>query len=361
MQRRALTLTLSGVSVALLTASAFLIPAPYAEMSPGPTYDTLGSYSAGDGQPAKPVIEITGTQTHSHDNGGQLRMVTVEVSNADYKPNAVEVLSGWLSNDHIVVPRTVIYPEGQTAQQANEQNAVMFDDSQDQAITAALATQGIKPTKTDVVVFSVSPGSPADGKLKTGDVITAVDGTALSTPDDIHTLIQKHKPGDTVTFSVTRDGAPQTVSIVTTQSNDSGPSRALVGFVPGTRNVFPFDVKIQLDNVGGPSAGMMFALGIVDELSSQDLTQGQDGKGMHIAGTGTIDAQGNVGPIGGVQMKTIAARRDGATVFLTPADNCADAEKNVPSGLRLVKVTTLQSALDALQTLRAGGNPPSCG
>ena len=355
MQRRALTLSLAGTTVALLTASAFLIPTPYAEMSPGPTYDTLGSYSTDTGQPAKPVIDISGTQTFPHASGGQLRMVTVEVSRADYKPNSVEVLSGWLSSDKIVVPRTVIYPAGQTAQEATQQNTAMFDDSEDQAITAALAAKNIKPLRTEVVVDSVTTGSPADGKLQPADVIDAVDGTALVNPDDVHTLIQKHKPGDTVVFTVTRAGKQQQVSIVTTQSHDSGPSRALVGFLPGTQNVFPFNVKIQLDNVGGPSAGMMFALGIIDELSQQDLTGG-----LKIAGTGTIDATGKVGPIGGVQMKTLAAKRDGATVFLTPADNCADAAKNAPSGLRLVKVSTLQDALKALNTLRAGGTPQGC-
>jgi PDZ domain-containing protein len=356
MQRRALTLTLSGATVALLTASAFLIPTPYAEMSPGPTYDTLGSYSTESGQPAKPVIAISGTDTFKHDGGGQLRMVTVEVSRADYRPNSVEVLSGWLSDDKIVVPRTVIYPEGQTAEEATQQNTALFDDSEDQAITAALAAKGIKPVKTEVVVGSVTGGSPADGKLQAGDVITAVDGTVLVKPDDVHTLIQKHKPGETVRLTITRAGKQQDVSIVTAQSHDTGPSRALVGFLPRTQNVFPFDVKIQLDNVGGPSAGMMFALGIIDELSQQDLTGGQK-----IAGTGTIDADGKVGPIGGVQMKTLAAKRDHATVFLTPAENCADAVKNAPSGLKLVKVTTLQSALDALNTLRSGGTPTMCG
>jgi PDZ domain-containing protein len=355
MQRRALTLSLSGTTVALLTVGAFVIPTPYAEMSPGPTYDTLGSYSTDSGQPAKPVIDITGTQTFPHTSGGQLRMVTVEVSRADFKPNSVDVLAGWLSSDKIVVPRTVIYPAGQTAEEATQQNTAMFDDSEDQAITAALAAKDIKPLRTEVIVDSVTAGSPADGKLQPQDVIVAVDGTKLVNPDDVHTLIQKHKPGETVVFTVSRAGKEQQVSVVTTQSHDSGPSRALVGFLPGTQNVFPFDVKIQLDNVGGPSAGMMFALGIIDELSQQDLTGG-----LKIAGTGTIDATGKVGPIGGVQMKTLAAKRDGATVFLTPADNCADAAKNAPSGLRLVKVNTLQDALKALDTLRAGGTPQGC-
>jgi len=355
MQRRALTLTLSGATVALLTGSAFYIPTPYAEMSPGPTYDTLGSYASDSGGAAKPVIAISGTQTYPHDAGGQLRMVTVEVSQANWKPNSIDVLSGWLSDDKLVVPRTVIYPQGQTAEEATQQNTAMFDDSEDQAITAALAAKGIKPTKTDVVVDSVTSGSPAAGKLQAGDVIDAVDGTTLVNPDDVHTLIQKHKPGDTVVFTVTRDGAQQQVPIVTAQSHDRGPSRALVGFLPGTKNVFPFDVKIQLDDVGGPSAGMMFALGIIDKLSPEDLTAGKK-----IAGTGTIDATGKVGAIGGIQMKAIAAKRDGATVFLTPADNCADVVKNAPSGLELVKVATLQDALNALTTLRAGGTPPSC-
>jgi PDZ domain-containing protein len=356
MQRRALTLSLSGGTVAVLTASAFLIHTPYAEMSPGPTYDTLKSYSTESGQPAKPVIAISGTQTFKHDAGGELRMVTVEVSRADYHPNSVEVLSGWLSDDKIVVPRTVIYPEGQTAEEATQQNTALFDDSEDQAITAALAAKGIKPLRTEVVVDSVTQGTPAAGKLQSGDVITGVDGTPLAKPDDVHTLIQKHKPGETVKLTITRAGQSQDISIVTAQSHDTGPSRAVVGFVPRTRNVFPFDVKIQLDNVGGPSAGMMFALGIIDQLSPEDITGG-----LKIAGTGTIDADGKVGPIGGVQMKTLAAKRDHATVFLTPAENCADAVKNAPSGLKLVKVTTLQSALDALKTLRSGGTPTMCG
>ena len=355
MQRRPLTLTLAGVTVAVLAATAFAIPAPFAEMSPGPTYDTLGTYQASPPNPAKPIIVITGAPTHDHPGGGQLRMVTVEVTSPDYRPNALDVLTGWLSSDKIVVPKTVLYPEGETASQSQAQNTQMFADSQDQAIVAAMATQGVQPTRTVVVVDSVSKGLPADGKLQPGDIITGVDGTILKNPDDIHAAIQKHKPGEVVTFTVVRAGQPVQVPVTTIQSTDTGPSRAEVGFLPGIKRQFPFTVTFQLDNVGGPSAGMMFALGVLDKLSTTDLTGG-----LKIAGTGTIDDKGVVGPIGGIQMKTIGARRDGATVFLTPAANCADAAKNVPSGLELVKVTTLQSAVDALKVLRAGGKPAGC-
>jgi PDZ domain-containing protein len=286
-------------------------------------------------------------------------MVTVEVSRADYKPNSVEVLSGWLSSDKIVVPRTVIYPEGQTAEEANQQNTAMFDDSEDQAITAALAAKGIKPVRTEVVVDSVTPGSPADGKLQAQDVIDAVDGKALVNPDDVHTLIQKHKPGETVVFTVTRAGKQQQIPVVTTQSHDSGPSRTLVGFLPGTQNVFPFSVKIQLDNVGGPSAGMMFALGIIDKL-----TPGQMTGGKHFAGTGTIDPDGKVGPIGGIAQKMIGASESGAKVFLAPAANCGEVVGHVPDGLQVVKVSTLKEAVNAVTLVGKGKDAaalPSCG
>lgn len=360
MLRRPLTLTLTGVSVAGLVAAAFLIPTPYAEMSPGPTFDTLGSYADPPSAPKKPVIVIDGATTYPHPGGGELRMVTVEVSSPEYSPSSVEVLAGWLADDRVVVPKTVLYPEGQTADESNAQNTALFADSQDQAVTAAFSVLGIKPTRTVVVVNSVSNNTPAKGKLEPGDYITAVDGVPLAKPEDIHSAIEKHKPGETVTFTVERKGETISVPIVTTSSHDTGPVRALVGFAPGKKDLFtqdgkPITVTFSLDNVGGPSAGMMFSLGIIDKMTADDITNK-----LHIAGTGTIDSTGKVGPIGGIQMKTLAAKRDGATVFLTPAENCADAVKNVPSGLRLVKVNTLQDAVNALHTLSSGGTPPGC-
>jgi Lon-like protease len=229
-------------------------------------------------------------------------------------------------------------------------------DSQDSAVTAALAALDIKPTGSEVVVASVNEGSPAAGKLQTGDVIDAVNGTAISTGGStglnaLTSAIEKVTPGAQVTFTITRDDKKQSV---TTGTVGSG-GKAQVGISIESENVFPFSVDIQLNNVGGPSAGMMFALGIIDKLTETGLTGGRV-----IAGTGTIDASGNVGAIGGIQMKTIGARDAGATVFLAPAGNCAEAKANQPAGLELVKVNTLKDALNALSDLREGKTPPLC-
>jgi len=349
-RRRSVTLTVSGVLLAAFGVGVYLQPVPYAEMTPGPTFNTLGSYQG------TPLITITGRQTYKTD--GELRMVTVGVSSQDYQMPLGTALAGWFNSKEAIVPKETIYPPGTTQQQSDQQNAVEFTDSQDAAITAALSALGIKPTGSEVVIASVTSGSPADGKLQGGDVIKSVNGIAITTGGDtgtalLQTVIQKVAPGQKVTIVVDRGGKEQTL-VTSTTKNAQG--KAAVGISVETENTFPFDVSIQLNGVGGPSAGMMFALGIIDKLT----TGGDLADGKIVAGTGTIDADGKVGAIGGIQMKTIAARRDGATLFLAPADNCADAKANLPSGLELAKVSTLQDALTALTDVRVGKAPPSC-
>jgi PDZ domain-containing protein len=351
-RRRAVTLAVSGTLLAGFAAGALFQPVPYAELSPGPTFDVLGTQDGSAN--GTPLITITGHQTHP--TTGQLRMVTVGVSDESYQMPLGEALVGWLSSDEAIVPKETIYPPGQTQQQSDAVNTQEMTDSQDAAVTAALASLGIKPTGSQVVIASVTDGSPAADKLQAGDVIDAVDGTAISGGgqagmNQVTGIIQKLTPGQQVTFEITRDGANKTV---TTGSQGSS-GKAQVGVSIESENVFPFTVGIQLNNVGGPSAGMMFALGIIDKLTTGDLTGGRV-----VAGTGTIDAKGTVGAIGGIQMKTIGARSAGATVFLAPAGNCAEAKANQPAGLELVKVGTLQDALNALTDIRAGKTPPLC-
>lgn len=319
-------------------------------MTPGPTFDTLGSYQG------TPLITISGHQTYKTD--GELRMVTVGVSSQDYNMPLGTALIGWLSSDQAIVPKETIYPPGTTQQQSDQQNAVAFTDSQDAAITAALSALGIKQTGSEVVIASVTAGTPADNKLQPGDVIKEVNSTTITAGGDnglseVQGAVQKVTPGQQVTFVVARGGKDQTV---TTSTIKNSQGKSAVGIAVQTETTFPFNVSIQLNGVGGPSAGMMFALGIIDKLTpGGDLADGKV-----IAGTGTIDASGNVGAIGGIQMKTIGARRDGATVFLAPADNCADAKANLPAGLELAKVATLQDALTALTDIHEGKTPPSC-
>jgi Lon-like protease len=188
-------------------------------------------------------------------------------------------------------------------------------------------------------------------------VITAVDGTKVTDPAQVAPLVTKHKPGEGVVFTVRSQNASATrqVTVGTVKSPQTG--KAMVGIVPGTEHTFPFDITISLGDVGGPSAGLMFTLGIIDKLQPTDLTGGQ-----FVAGTGTIDADGNVGAIGGIAMKTIAARGAGARWFFTPAANCAEAAAHVPAGLRLIKVTTLKQALADLADIRKGDTAalPAC-
>jgi PDZ domain-containing protein len=361
MPRRTATMLASTLMlIALLCAGVFL-PVPYSEMSPGPTVNTLGEH---DGEP---VLQIAGHKTYPTD--GHLNMTTVRVTSADYRMNLVEAVYGWLAHDNKVVPHDTLYPDGKTEQQSTQENAEEFSQSQESAKVAALKQLGV-PVQSWVIVSTVIKGTPAQGKLHAGDVIKAVDGTAVKEPADVAKLVTKHKPGQDVVFTIVpaKEQAAavkahktatrtQNITITTTQSEDTGAKRAIVGISAGTDHTFPFTIDIKLADVGGPSAGLMFALGIYDKLTPGSLTGGK-----FVAGTGTIDDDGKVGPIGGVEMKTVGARSKGAQYFLTPADNCAAAASDTPSGLTLVKVNTIGDAIGALKDISSGktADLPKC-
>lgn len=346
--------------IALLCAGV-LIPVPYAEMSPGPTVNTLGEHGG------EPVLQIAGHKTYPAD--GHLNMTTVRVTSADYRMNLVEAVYGWLHDDNKVVPHETLYPDGKTEEESTQENAEEFSQSQESAKVAALKELGI-PVKSWVIVSEVVKGSPAEGRLHAGDVIKAVDGTPVKKPAEVAELVTEHKPGEDVVFTIVpaaeqaaaekeKRTATDTeqVTITTTTSDDGGEKRAIVGISAATDHSFPFRISIKLADVGGPSAGLMFALGIYDKLTPGSLTAG-----AFVAGTGTIDDNGRVGPIGGIEMKTVGAREKGAEYFLTPADNCESAARDTPKGLTLVKVNTMDDALEALEDIRSGdtGDLPAC-
>jgi PDZ domain-containing protein len=361
MPRRTATMLASTLMLIALLCAGVFIPVPYSEMYPGPTVNTLGDH---DGEP---VLHISGRKTYA--TSGHLNMTTVRVTRADYRMNLVEAVYGWLAHDNLVVPHDTLYPDGKTEEQSSQENAEEFSQSQESAKVAALKELDI-PVKSWVIVSTVVKGSPAEGKLHAGDVIKAVDGTAVKQPADVAELVTKHKPGQDVVFTIVpakeqaaaekkKQTATKTenVTITTTASDDGGAKRAIVGISAGTDHTFPFTVDIKLADVGGPSAGLMFALGIYDKLTPGSLTGGK-----FVAGTGTIDDDGKVGPIGGVQMKIVGAREKGAQYFLTPADNCAAAAKDTPEGLTLVKVGTIDDALGVLKDIRSGDTAdlPKC-
>ena len=346
--------------IALLCAGVF-INVPYSEMSPGPTVNTLGQH---DGEP---VLQISGRKTYA--TTGHLNMTTVRVTSADYKMNLVEAVYGWLAHDNKVVPHDTLYPNGKTEEQSTQENAEEFSQSQESAKVAALKELKI-PVKSWVIVSTVVKDTPAEGRLHAGDVIKAVDGTTVKAPDDVAKLVTKHKPGEKVVFTIVpaKEQAAaekedrtatktEEITITTAKSDDTGEQRAIVGISAGTDHTLPFAIDIKLADVGGPSAGLMFALGIVDKLTPGNLTGGK-----FVAGTGTITDDGKVGPIGGIEMKTVGARDKGAQYFLTPKDNCAAAARDIPDGLTLVKVDTIDDAMSALTDIRGGNTAdlPKC-
>ncbi|PWI15688.1 PDZ/DHR/GLGF domain-containing protein [Streptomyces sp. Act143] len=361
MPRRTATMLASTLMLIALLCAGVFIPVPYSELSPGPTVNTLGEH---DGEP---VLQISGHKTYA--TSGHLNMTTVRVTSADYKMNLVEAVYGWLAHDNKVVPHDTLYPDGKTEEESTQENAEEFSQSQESAKVAALKELDI-PVKSFVIVSTVSKDSPAEGTLHAGDVIKAVDGTAVKVPTDVADLITKHKPGEKVTFTIVpakaqaaaekeNKTATQTeeVTITTKESDDDLEKRAIVGITAGIDHTFPFTIDIKLADVGGPSAGLMFSLGIYDKLTPGSLTGGK-----FVAGTGTIDDDGKVGPIGGIEMKTVGARDKGAQYFLTPAENCASAAKDTPDGLTLVKVNTIEDALGALKDIRSGrtSDLPKC-
>jgi Lon-like protease len=344
MSRRSLTLLIAAVGTAVAIAVSVLVPVPYVILGPGPTLNTLGKDSSG-----RPLITISGRA--SYPASGHLNMVTVSYQGCQGdRFNIFTALVAWLNPRQAVVPESEICPAGQTQKQTEEQDTRQMTSSQQTATAAALTELHI-PYSTQVVVMRAEKGFPAYGVLKAGDVISKVDGQPVTSQAALTRMTTAHPAGSTLTLTIIRGGQTKQVQVGTRQSG----GRPVIGVQIGGRYDFPFQVKVSVRDIGGPSAGLMFALGIIDKLTKLDLTGGK-----FIAGTGEIEPGGKVDAIGGIQQKMIGARNAGATVFLTPAANCADTKGAVPAGLRLVKVRTLHDAVTALQNLKSGAPTPSC-
>jgi Lon-like protease len=344
MSHRLVTLLIAGCCVLAGLVVAAVVSVPYVALTPGPTLNTLGKPYG------KELIQISGRRTYP--TTGNLNLVTVSYTGGpgtDF--NIFSALRAWLTPDDAVVPASEIYSSGQTQQQVAQQDTQEMLGSQQDATAAALCYLNI-PFKTVDTIQAVVKGTPAAGVLRAGDVITAVDGTPVDCRHDVVTMIRARKPGGPVTLTIDRNGTIKTIRIVTKDVQ----GEPVVGVeLAAPRYVFPFAVKINLPGIGGPSAGLMFALGIIDKLTANNLTGGR-----FIAGTGEIEPSGQIEPIGGIQQKMAGARDAGATIFLTPAANCANTVGAVPAGLRLVKVSSLAGAIGDLQAIKAGKPVPSC-
>jgi PDZ domain-containing protein len=332
-------------------------PSPYVIEQPGPVFNTLGVDTAvgrAERADAKPVLTISDRTTYP--TSGSLDLLTVSVvGNPQQLPSWFQVAAAWFQRSKSVVPVEVEFPRGQTADESNKQNAVAMTSSQQDATAAALVALGYHVDQ-HVVLAGVEKGTPADGKLKKDDRIDAVDGTAVSTVQDLRDAIQAKK-GAAVELTVTRGGATKRISLRPYQPK--GSDAWTIGVFAGQQyGTLPVTVHFQLTDIGGPSAGQMFALGIIDKL-----TPGYLNGGKRVAGTGTIDAEGNVGAIGGIRQKMFGARDAGATVFLAPQSNCDEVVGHVPDGLHVYAVKTLSDSLNVLKTVSEHGDTgklPNC-
>lgn len=339
--RRILTLLAALIPVLVLGVVGSAVTVPFVALGPGPTFNTLGDIEG------KQVVDVQGASVDP--TAGNLNMTTVSVRDG---LNIFEAFVLWADGRYGLVPRSEVYPPGVPRDQIDKSNEQDFKDSEDNAELAALH---YLKYPTTVRLRTVAEDGPANGVLHKGDVLVSVGGKPVATSADVVEAVKASKPETVVPMVVRRDGVEQTVDVKVGARPDDN-SKGYLGVTPEEVPQGPLDVTFNLADIGGPSAGLMFSLAMIDKLSP-----GQLNGGKFIAGTGTIDPTGKVGPIGGIQYKMIAAREAGAETFLVPADNCNEARQRIPDGLKLVKVETLTGAVQSLGDLNAGRDTVSCG
>lgn len=339
---RGLVTVVAGIAALALGAIVWTAPVPYLVELPGPVYNTLGTDNGKD------LISIQDHETYpAH---GELDLTTVYVEGG---PNSDVSLLGLirasLDPSETITPVDSVYPKGTTRQQVSQENATEMQNSQDNAVAAALKSLSVQFTQ-QIKVAALVDNSASAGKLQPGDSIVSVAGQHVDSLAAVQKIVAASQ-GKPIDVGFERNGQPHTVSIT---PRDAGQGHYLLGFTVTYAFSFPFKVDFGLSQVGGPSAGMMFALGVIDKLTPGDLTNGKQ-----IAGTGTISPDGSVGAIGGIVQKMKGARSHGATLFLAPGGNCSDVVGHVPDGLSVVRVDTLDGARKAVETYAQGGNPAS--
>ena len=346
LSRRAVALIISGGATLVLVVVAFLLPVPFVKLAPGPTFNVIGD---ADGQP---VIAIDGAATFPV--SGSLDMTTVRESGGPRGGlTFIDAFASWFDPQDAVVPRELIYPDDVSGEDVKARQAALFSTSKSDAIAAALNYLEL-PLTSEVIATAVYSGTPADGAFEAGDQIRTLDGAAVTEPRQVVEAIQGAPTGTDFAFGIRRLGTDSTIT-VTSADNPEKPGTPYIGIGVGEFFAAEFDIDFTLADIGGPSAGLVFATGIIDKLTPEDLTGGRT-----IAGTGTINPEGEIGPIGGIRQKLAGARNDGAELFLMPATHCVEAEGHIPDGLTVAPVKTLTEAIDAIKDWRAGGSLAEC-
>ena len=337
-----------------LVLVAFFIPTPYVLLSPGTPQNILNS-----------AITITGAEVFP--TTGKMAVTSVMVTNPDSYMTGFDILYGWARGEQAVLPRVEIYPENESAEESIQQGAADMQASQVSATTASLTLLGYKG-EIKLIVNSINESTDAFKKLKAGDQLLEIDGQQLTSTTQLLDFLKGKKPGEVITLKIKRELAAQnspigfskdspvdslagaagelneelTVKVKLSARDDNS---AFIGIIVEMVQNFPISVKIKLAETGGPSGGLIFALGIIEKLQSENLTRGRN-----IAGTGTISDTGEVGPIGGITEKIIGAKKDGVEIFLAPIENCLDiSTPDLFDGIKVVPVATLTEALAVLR------------
>ena len=319
----------------LLTIATLLAPIPFVFFKPGVPDNVAGK-----------IISIKDAKTYPIN--GKLFITSILVTNPDSPVFGAETLVNWAIGPHVVLPKESVYPPIQPAQKIERDSRNEMESSKVTSTAAALRYLGYDFDEV-YYVSDIRDYSDAIKKLKIGDVITDIDGKKINQIEEIRTSYAKKSIGDSLLITVERKDKNGKVASVTTRVilvenlDIEEKERPAIGILVGTSARFPIDVDFNLPGVGGPSAGLIFAVGIVEKLTEEDLVRGRK-----IAGTGTISASGKVGGIGGIEEKMVGASRIGATIFIAPRENCPDIE-HVPKGLKVIPVSTLSEAIEALR------------
>jgi Lon-like protease len=343
MGRRALAFMVGCLVVIIVAVAGEVIRLPYAVLLPASTANMLGSVNG------QPVIQVAGHRLYRTD--GHLNLVTEYVYGGPGTDiNLFEVVPSLLSSNVAVIPQETVFPSA-SASRVILPSATLASWSRQDATAAALRQLKI-PFSEVVGITDILPGSPAARVLREGDVLTAVDGRPLTRWASLSVLMSGISPGQPVTVTVDRLGVVKKFDVTTVSNGQGG---AAIGIVPFGIYKFPFAVRLNDGACDDGGCGLMFALALIDKLAPLDLTDGK-----FIAGTGTLDDAGDVGPVFGIKPLLADLRGQGATIFLTPAASCGEALRAAPPGLRLVKVSTLSGAVQALKALRTGKPVPTC-
>lgn len=344
--------SVASVAIVVLLGLLFAIPVNYSVLSPGPACNTVGLGTAAcpsemTGNRYAPLISVPAA--YDHPSTSHLSLLTV--SEANYRPSAAWALINYFRSGYAVLPRELVHPPGKSEKQVQQQNVQDMVQAQNSAVVAAELQLGLDRAQ----VRSVDPTGPSAFTLEVGDQLLSVDGKAVDSAEAFVAATASRSSKTTYTVVVQRGTARMSVTLRKAQpvQPTSSPQPPLFGIGLQDLPTIPVTISLDANAIGGPSAGLMFALGVYDRLTPGDLSGT-----LIVAGTGTIGAGNDplaVGAIGGIQQKLYAARHDvHATLFLAPVSNCSDTRGAIPNGLRVVPVSTFGQALEVLAEVREG-------